>query len=128
MSNQVGDRYACSDPNCGCEVEIRRPYSGETMSEAAGTTVRPSGYEYRSEPISTSDDFGGSQGATGEGTFGTAGTSDPGALGSGRYDNESTRLHESRRPAARTLTCFCGSKMTQVGTQQRAHAAQIPSR
>ncbi len=25
MSNQTGDRYSCSDPNCGCEIEIQRP-------------------------------------------------------------------------------------------------------
>jgi hypothetical protein len=134
MSNQVGDRYTCSDPKCGCEVEIQRPCStfsgdtGETMDEAAGTTVRPSGYEYRSEQISTSDDYGGSQGATGEGTFGAAGTGDSGSLASGRYDTASTRVRESSRPAARALTCFCGSKMRQIGSQQRAQAAQIPSR
>lgn len=128
MSNQVGDRYACSDPNCGCEVEIRRPYSGETLSEAAGNTVRSSGYEYRSEDVSTKDDYGGSQGAGDEGPFGTAGTGDRAALASGRYDSESTRLHEPGQPAARTLTCFCGSRMAKVSSQQRAQAAQIPSR
>jgi hypothetical protein len=125
MSNQIGDRYVCSDPNCGCEVEIRRPYGGETMSEAAGTTVRPSGYEYRSEDVSTEDDYGGSQGASGQGIFGTAGTGDRAALARGRYDSESTRIS---RPAARTLTCFCGSRMTKLGSQQRAQAAPFPSR
>lgn len=128
MSNQVGDHYVCSDPNCGCEVEIRRPSSDETLSEVAGTTVRPSGYEFRSKDVSTEDDYGGSQGAGNEGIFGTAGTGDRAALASGRYDNESTRLHKSGRPATRTLTCFCGSRMIQVGSQQRAQAAQIPSR
>jgi hypothetical protein len=130
MSNQ-GDRYVCSDPNCGCEVEIRQPSSTvETLSEVAGSTVRPSGYEYRSEEVSTEDDFGGWQGAGRGGTFGTAGTGDPAALASGRYDTESTRLREPepRQPAAPTLRCFCGNRMTKVGSQLRAQAAQIPSR
>jgi hypothetical protein len=32
MSNRSGDLYRCSDPDCGCEVEVRRP------SEAVGTS------------------------------------------------------------------------------------------
>ena len=27
MSNQTGDRYTCTDPNCGCEIRIERPCS-----------------------------------------------------------------------------------------------------
>ena len=135
MSNQTGDRYACSDPNCGCVVEIQRPCSTAsatgTLEEVAGSTVRPSGYAYRNEPVSTTDDYGGVQGASGEGTFGTAGRGDRGALASGRYDTESTRLREipnRTKAEAITLTCFCGSKMRQVDVGQRAQAASIPPR
>ncbi|MGB7436126.1 MAG: hypothetical protein WBR26_24900 [Candidatus Acidiferrum sp.] len=130
MSNQIGDRYTCSDTNCGCEVEIQRPCnSGETASttEPSGTGVRPTGYEYRHGQVSTEDDFGGTQGATGEGTFGTVGGGDRSALASGRYDTESTRLHQARPESDRTLTCFCGSKMRQLGSNHRAQVAQFGS-
>jgi hypothetical protein len=86
------------------------------------------------ESISTQGDFG-AQGASGEGTFGTSG-GDPNSLTSGRYDRESTRLHESRgdqtdrsvQPidSGVTLTCFCGSEMRAVGSgQNRARSARV---
>src|SRR5207302_11515925 len=79
MSNQIGDRYTCSDPNCGCEVTISRPCSmvpssSDNSMSAAGTSTGsdlPSETtRFRSEPTSTQGDFG-AQGTTGEGTFGT---------------------------------------------------------
>ncbi len=32
MSNRRGDRYTCTDPNCGCEIEVKAPCgSGGTL-------------------------------------------------------------------------------------------------
>jgi hypothetical protein len=139
MSNEIGDLYACSDPSCGCEVEIERPCSS-VPSETSSSVERTSGadmfdeshnprvgYEHRSESTSTPGDYG-SQGVTGEGTFGTSGTGDPNALGSGRYDTEVMRVPRTERlsktqsarsfGAMKTLTCFCGSQMRQVDSRQ----------
>src|SRR5437868_10172317 len=74
MSNQIGDRYTCSDPNCGCEVKISRPCSmvpsssdnspssSDNSMSAAGTSTGsdlPSETtRFRSEPTSTQGDFG----------------------------------------------------------------------
>jgi hypothetical protein len=118
MSNQIGDRYTCSDPNCGCEIEIARPCS-MISSEATFDEEAPTRREFRSEPISTVGDYG-EQGATGEGTFGGAGRGDRSATASGRYDTESTHLKSaSGSSAARTLICFCGKQLRQSGTGQR---------
>jgi hypothetical protein len=147
MSNQIGDRYSCSDPNCGCEIEIERPSSmlagsagGHSDSASASSQV-PTGSEssmtqkfreFRSEgAISTPGDFG-AQGATGEGNFGTTGDGRS-ATASGRYDTESTRFREGdaseganpRGNVKQTLTCFCGHEMRPVATaQQRASVAR----
>jgi len=81
MSNQIGDRYTCSDPNCGCEVAIEgpcnadaastRPGSGSSESDATAFhgATRSSG----DENISTVGDFD-SRGASGEGLYGTTGS------------------------------------------------------
>ena len=123
MSNRIGDLYSCTDPNCGCEVEIQRPCGAsspdEEVSEIGTGSVRRS--EFRSEPVSTTGDFG-DQGATGEGTFGGSGLGDRSATASGRYDTESTRLREGTGNGGRTLTCFCGSEMHEVGASRRARA------
>ena len=94
MSNQVGDRYACSDPNCGCEMEVkascaagqddksvRRDFadSASEGSEKTGTASlghsigeanAPEDRGFRTEGLATSS-VSGPQGATGEGVFGT---------------------------------------------------------
>jgi hypothetical protein len=35
MSNQTGDRYTCSDPECGCEIEVKRPCNAFEESSAS---------------------------------------------------------------------------------------------
>ena len=35
MSNRSGDLYRCSDPDCGCEVEVRRPSDAVGASGSA---------------------------------------------------------------------------------------------
>ncbi len=134
MSNQVGDRYECSDPNCGCRVEIERPcgiHSADRRGASAesviddATTNSSSSFQGASRAdrtdtvISTPGDFG-AQGASGERTFGSS-ASGRSAVGSGRYDNytsrgasaESDARTSSRGNAGVTdeLRCFCGSPM-----------------
>lgn len=98
MSNQVGDRYVCSDPNCGCEIEVRaacaagqdetamrRDYRGDALASAGGektvteslghsigSAETPENRGFRTEGIATSS-TSAPQGATGEGVFGTVG-------------------------------------------------------
>ncbi len=100
MNTQVGERYKCSDANCACEIEVTKPsrmqhesfgsnsmntgslndraqsnhpIGGQATSE---TGASPTGVgslrNVESAGISTPGDFG-SQGATGEGVFGTSG-------------------------------------------------------
>jgi hypothetical protein len=140
MSNQIGDRYSCSDPNCGCEIEIERPCNmlSSGSGPETGRTTEPAGTssirrDFRSEEISTPGDFG-SQGATSEGNFGTVGRGDRSAAASGRYDTDSTRVREGVQTSGRTLTCFCGNEMRQVGTGKqkaqvrlRKYLAQLTS-
>lgn len=132
MSNQVGDRYSCSDPECGCEVEIARPCSmSSSEDDVAETGSTPRRRDFRSEPTSTTGDYG-SQGATGEGVFGGAGTGDRSATASGRYDTESTMREDAELNDAEAsesevsgyLICFCGNEMRKVGSgKQRAQGA-----
>jgi hypothetical protein len=147
MSNQTGDRYTCTDPNCGCEIRIERPcsmmpsgseYSSESNisskeeergSENSGSITG----NFRRESTSTPGDFG-AQGATGEGTFGTSGTGGGSSMMSGRYDTpgnfvrrtpeETSRSAPVQRNVPSGPTCFCGRPMTQAGTSTRAAAAR----
>ena len=150
MSNQTGDRYTCTDPNCGCEIRIERPsnsvsavsdYSSESnvaerdqelRSENSGSLTG----NFRRETTSTPGDFG-AQGATGEGTFGTSSTGGGSSMMSGRYDTpgnfiKRTPAETSRSaPVTRNLTasptCLCGSPMKQVGTGTKVAAARADS-
>jgi hypothetical protein len=141
MSNRVGDRYTCMDPNCGCEMEVTR--ACESSSVAAGdergrtsrgstTTVEPIGHGvfaggslsnrgFRSEAISTSSDFG-KQGTTGEGVFGTVAAESDHVHTEGRYGSKllkhsagSTAAPAGSSGHSSTPMCFCGSRMREVG-------------
>jgi hypothetical protein len=130
MSNQIGDRYSCSDPNCGCEVTIDRPCNKSAAESQAGEVGSGAlRQEFRSEAVSTVGAYG-SQGVTGEGVFGGAGSGDRSATASGRYDTESTRVRDRAQGSAgdRSLTCFCGKQMQEAGQQrQQARAATFPN-
>jgi hypothetical protein len=140
MSNQTGDRYSCSNPACGCEIQIQRPCnsvastanvtSGSLESRATSGTIESDSMleknrEFRADaPVSTVGDYG-SQGATGEGMFGTSGSGRSATM-SGRYDTESMRVRDDA-PATqrvssteRSLRCFCGHEMRQIGGSVRA--------
>jgi hypothetical protein len=150
MSNQTGDRYSCTDPNCGFEIRVEHPcrmmpagdeYSSESSvsakdqelgSESTGSLTG----NFRRETTSTQGDFG-AQGATGEGTFGTSGNGDGASTMSGRYDTPGNFIRRTPEQSGRSTsargsgpsgpTCFCGRAMTQVGTNTRATAARAGS-
>jgi len=147
MSNQTGDRYTCTDPNCGCEIRIERPCSlypsgsgynsesnvSEVDQELGSENTGSLTGNFRRESTSTPGDFG-AQGATGEGTFGTSSTGGGSSMMSGRYDTpgnfvrrtpeEDSRSSSAQRSVPYRPTCFCGRPMTQAGTGARAVAAR----
>jgi hypothetical protein len=146
MSNQTGDRYSCSNPNCGCQLEIQRPCgmvsssanvaSGSLESRATSGTLESDSMlaknrELRADaPVSTVGDYG-SQGATGEGLFGTSGSGRSATM-SGRYDTESMRVRDDAPATQRSggdpsLRCFCGHEMRQVGSSQSGSSARAAS-
>jgi hypothetical protein len=172
MSNQVGDRYACSDPSCGCVVEVkqscaaeqddsnvRRDFSDdaptdairatgatdpmnegdgegtgrkdtESMGHSIGGGESAGNRGFRTEGLATSS-TSGPQGATGEGVFGTVAGGDSGMTHTeGRYGSRLPRKTrtagdasqlggssegEPSRGLSGSPTCFCGSKMKEVG-------------
>jgi hypothetical protein len=151
MSNQVGDRYACADPNCGCEIEVksacaagqddssvRRDYSGDapvsaggertgtaSLGHSIGDANDPEDRGFRTEGIATSS-VSGPQGATGEGVFGTVSSGGSDMVHTeGRYGSKLPRKTGSSTGVAGTTTsrvsgsptCFCGSKMLEVGSE-----------
>jgi hypothetical protein len=130
----VGDRYTCSDSSCGCEIEITHP--GHAQGNIRPGVALPdlvsvdpgSLRAAETQSTSTQGDFG-SQGATGEGTFGTSGGGGS-AMMSGRYGSKIIHESDKSTPSDRTaasdgdghISCFCGKPMrrTEVGEQARA--------
>jgi hypothetical protein len=127
----AGDRYTCSDSSCGCEVEIRSPGhqvksdpGPESSVDSPNESFDPGSLRRaETEAISTQGDYG-SQGATGEGLFGTSGGGGSSMM-SGRYGSKIT-LESDSTPSDRTaasgsdthgFSCFCGKPMrrTSVG-------------
>jgi hypothetical protein len=123
----AGDRYSCSDSSCGCEIEIRNPGraegSGGTESGVVSSdreSLDPGSLRAaETQSTSTQGDYG-SQGATGEGTFGTPGGGGS-TMMSGRYGSkiESNKSTPSDRTAANSgdghISCFCGKPMRRTG-------------
>jgi hypothetical protein len=156
MQAQVGERYQCR--MCGCEVQVTNAGSipqdhgmgdptGERSDEksvggsATGETGAGTLRRAESSGISTPGDFG-SQGATGEGVFGTSGggqrsttsgrfgsstaslhsspTGSPASAtssGSGRYDNVANARGEREQES---FSCCCGQAMTRSSSSSRA--------
>src|ERR1700753_3450921 len=123
MSNRSGDLYRCSDPDCGCEVEVRRPSEAVGASSSAtqgGSGPRTMEIHDGLEKADSHMDMayiradeahlppaGSGNGLEGSRTSGgkrRAGESDPRASASGR---------ESMR-------CFCGAEMRDTGTTVRS--------
>ena len=157
MNTQVGERYKCSDANCACEIEVTKPsrmqnesFGSSSMNtgslndrsqtnqpiggSATGETGVGSLRNAESAGISTPGDFG-SQGATGEGVFGTSGgnqrSTASGRLGtttgstlksslpSGSQRSSSSSI-ESGSTAESNFYCVCGQPMQKAQPAGRA--------
>src|ERR1700680_1889005 len=153
MNAQVGERYRCSDSNCGCEIEVTSPArmqnesfnarSANTGSQGRSSNERPIGGSATEETgvgslrnaesgsISTPGDFG-SQGATGEGVFGTSGgnqrSTASGRLGSttasslksGSRSSGSTSNIETGSSGESNFYCACGQPMQKAQSSRAA--------
>ena len=152
MIAQVGERYRCSDSNCGCEIEVTS--SGRLGNESYGASPVNTGSQSRSPSerpiggsvtdetgvgslrnaesasVSTPGDFG-SQGATGEGVFGTSGgnqrSTASGRLGStgsslksGSQLPSSTSNIETGSSGESVFYCACGQPMQKAQPSGRA--------
>jgi hypothetical protein len=159
MRGQVGERYRCSDPECGCEIEVKSASTTSTEANLGGASepsenrsgVSPSDEtgtgslrNAESGGISTPGDFG-SQGATGEGVFGTSGGSQrstmsgrlgsiAGAFKSDRADSSAVSLNSGSSIAGGSahddsglivgdedegFSCCCGEPMVRSGAEDR---------
>jgi hypothetical protein len=152
MNAQVGERYRCSDSNCGCEIEVTSPgrMQNEYGASSANTgsqgrsSERPIGGSATDETgvgslrnaesagVSTPGDFG-SQGATGEGVFGTSGgnqrSTASGRLGSttgsslksgSRSSVSSTSNIETGASGESNFYCACGQPMQKAQSSRAA--------
>ena len=152
MNAQVGERYRCSDSNCGCEIEVTS--SGRLGNESYGASPVNTGSQSRSPSerpiggsvtdetgvgslrnaesasVSTPGDFG-SQGATGEGVFGTSGGNQR-STASGRLGSTASSLKSSSQLPSSTSNietgpsgesvfyCACGQPMQKAQPSGRA--------
>jgi hypothetical protein len=153
MNTQVGERYKCSDSNCGCEIEVTNPgtmqhesFGSSSMNagsledksqsdqsirgSANGETGVGSLRNAESAGISTPGDFG-SQGATGEGVFGTSGGNQrstmSGRLGSttgsslkSGSQSSSTSNIETGSAGQSNFYCTCGQPMQKAQSSRAA--------
>jgi hypothetical protein len=153
MNAQVGERYKCSDANCGCEIEVTNP--GSMQHESSGNSSANAGSfnknsrsnqplgasgtgetgvgslrNAESAGISTPGDYG-SQGASGEGVFGTSGgnqrSTASGRLGSTTGSSlksgsrsSSTSNIETGSAGQSNFYCACGSPMHKAQPASRA--------
>lgn len=127
MATQIGDRYSCS--HCGCEVEVTKTGSAPGMTSregdaSSGTRTSDLGRTSGSVGEQSPGDYA-AQSATGEGIFGTAGTSHS-ASAKGRYGSDapsaSSEASEGRsRLGTAAPSCFCGQPMQR--SQSRSSSA-----
>jgi hypothetical protein len=132
MANRIGEIYRCSDPDCGCEVEILRP-CGLEDSDPSETRRRSGGSSELSTPPSavTTPRVGpGLEEGAGERT---------GSYGSPRFEQEirgpfraddglggTTTAIETGTPlvaALGSLICFCGNPMSLATVRSRSARA-----
>jgi hypothetical protein len=133
MKVRVGERYRCSDSNCGCEIEITAPTAMQedgdedvvsspndrSIAGSVNTTDVGSLRQAEAAAISTAGDYG-SQGATGEGVFGTSGgnqrSTASGRLGSMAPSNFKSSPSQTSdivtgSTGEATFSCCCGQPM-----------------
>jgi hypothetical protein len=158
MNTQVGERYKCSDVNCACEIEVTKPSRMQNESFGSGsmntgslndrshtsqpiggqatgeTGASPTGVgslrDAESATISTPGDFG-SQGATGEGVFGTS-EGNQRSTASGRLGLTTGSTLKSNSPSSSAskieagptgesnFYCVCGQPMQKAQPASRA--------
>jgi len=110
MSNQIGDRYTCSNTNCGCEIEVKRPATG---AESAGTSSGRRTINF-DDDIDKADTIMDTAYVRAEDAALPKPRSGPGS------ENE---RKANEMPVPR---CFCGSAMREVGEGvAKAHVASV---
>ena len=141
MNVQAGERYRCSDSNCGCEIEITVPSAVQDDSEddVVGSPndrsivgslfpVDPGSRQSEAAAISTPADHG-TQGPTGKGLFvasgGTQRSTALGPLGStsmGSVRSKSSNCSdiESGSTGEVTFSCCCGQPMRKSSSRGRS--------
>jgi hypothetical protein len=122
MHTQAGERYQCSDPNCGCEIQVLTGSRADNASggmraegrgaqaiggPATGETGVGSLRNAETGGTSTPGDFG-SQGATGEGVFGTSGGNQR-STSSGRLGSSTGGLHSGATGTPASAEAASGS-------------------
>jgi hypothetical protein len=133
MANSIGDRYTCSDPNCGCEIEVLRPSStveGQARNEvairraiASDLMVPPSQVNEPRESSSLVEGAGVRSGSYGSPKF------DEEGRGPFRTEEDLDGVVEdagktsTRRPGPVTLTCLCGNPMKLSGARSTSARA-----
>jgi hypothetical protein len=133
MSNQIGDRYTCSDPNCGCEIEVKSPCNMFDGRSASSTHVDEATNPASARPTRTAtSEVGPVVQSSGTSSNRVANSSlDPADDLSGSDDMELDltdavdALDDSTRSRSisMSLTCFCGNQMTQSGSRNTAARA-----
>lgn len=134
MTNLMGDRYTCSNANCGCEIEVLRPSSLGESGTRTETVVRtpmasdlfvpPSRVNEPRESASLIEGAGERSGSYGspklerEGAFRTEGEEElEGVI------EDTGKPAASRRGELFTLTCFCGNPMILSGARSTSARA-----
>jgi hypothetical protein len=132
MSNQTGERYSCSDTNCGCEVEVRSPSRmassedlGDRSQEMDPGSRQPSTSERSVDSGRQSSGRSGMQesyGSYGSSRSRSASERDLDSQSAGEIDDkesasssgegrEGTADRDMEESTTMTLICFCGSPM-----------------
>jgi len=127
MSNRSGDLYRCSDPDCGCEVEVRRP------SDAVGASSVATGSGSGSREIRIDDGLGKSDSAVEMAYIRADEAHLPPPMSGNGLEESRTSVATSRGGGTVTsasssrgelsgreaLRCFCGAEMRDTGTTVR---------
>lgn len=106
MSNRTGDRYACGDPNCGCEVEVRQASGAAGGAETSGP-----------RNVGVRDEIFGSDTVM-DVTYVRAEDAHlpPPVSGIDHSAAKSNAKETGRSAGGDTLRCFCGGEMREIGT------------
>jgi hypothetical protein len=134
MSNQIGERYRCTDPDCGCEVEIKRPCGVSEIAESEPAPRRPIGSspELNTPPSSVSiprTNYGLQEGAGERSSdYGSPKIEEEGR---GPFRSEegvdetatATEMSSTVGVDLGSLICFCGSPMELSSSRSRSAAA-----